>query len=484
MLRQLKHAILFLFISIVHIQTSFGDQPVIDIGSNRELFIDYYLIDQMDGAELVMHEPVDEGAVLYFDKPWEGPFCGYCTVIKDGETYRVYYRGLPKAGADGSNNETTCYAESKDGLSWKKPDLQLYKVSDSKDNNVILADNAPYSHNFSPFLDTNPKAKKDEKYKALAGTKKSGLVAFQSADGVKWKKMQEAAVFTEGLFDSQNVAFWSESENCYVSYFRTWSGEGYSGKRSVSRTTSKDFIHWTAPQTMDFGDTPMEHLYTNQTHAYFRAPQIYLAIAARFMPNRQVLSDEEASKLNVNPKYYKDCSDVVLITSRGNNKYDRTFMQSFIRPGIGMQNWVSRSNYPALNTVQTSPTELSIYVNQDYAQPTAHLRRYSLRLDGFGSLRSGYSGGEMTTKPFTFKGAELHLNYSTSAAGEIKVEVLDASGKVIPGFSSEDCSIVIGNEIDRIVSWGKDKDLSTLSGKEVKLRFVMKDADLYSFKFE
>ena len=90
----------------------------------------------------------------------------------------------------------------------------------------------------------------------------------------------------------------------------------------------------------------------------------------------------------------------------------------------------------------------------------------------------------MTTKPFTFKGAELHLNYSTSAAGEIKVEVLDASGKVIPGFSSEDCSIVIGNEIDRIVSWGKDKDLSTLSGKEVKLRFVMKDADLYSFKFE
>ena len=75
---------------------------------------------------------------------------------------------------------------------------------------------------------------------------------------------------------------------------------------------------------MKFGDTPIEHLYTNQTHAYFRAPQIYVAIAARFMPNRQVLTEEEALSLNVNPKYFKDCSDVVLMTSRGGNKYDRT----------------------------------------------------------------------------------------------------------------------------------------------------------------
>lgn len=460
------------------------EEDAIDIKSNRELFVDHFLIDQMSGAKLVMHSPIDEGPVLYFDKPWEGPFCGYCTIIKDDDTYRLYYRGLPKAGQDGSTNETTCYAESIDGITWEKPDLGLFEVMESKDNNVLLADHAPFSHNFSPFIDANPVVKPDAKYKAVAGTKSTGLYGFKSNDGIHWNKINNAPVFTNGIFDSQNVAFWSASENQYLCYFRTWSGEGYNGKRTVSRTTSPDFIHWSEPEKMDFGNTPMEHLYTNQTHAYFRAPQIYFAIAARFMPSRQVLSEEDALVLNVNPKYFKDCSDVVLLTSRGSNVYDRTFMESFIRPGIGLQNWVSRSNYPALNTVQTGPAEMSIYVNQDYAQPTAHLRRYSLRLDGFGSVQAGYSGGEFLTKPFIFEGEKLALNFSTSAAGEIAVEILDVDKNVIPGFSLDDCQLIIGNEINKIVSWGKDKDLGTLARKEIRLRFVMKDADLYSFKFD
>jgi hypothetical protein len=132
--------------------------------------------------------------------------------------------------------------------------------------------------------------------------------------------------------------------------------------------------------------------------------------------------------------------------------------------------------------VQTSPTEMSIYVNQDYAQPTAHLRRYSLRLDGFGSVRAGYAGGELITNPFTFEGNELKLNFSTSAAGEIKVEILDEHEQVIPGFSADDCQLIIGNEIDKSVSWGKG--LNALAGKIIRLRFIMKDADLFSMKFE
>lgn len=474
--------LIILFIGVQFHANSADSLSVIELKSNRELFIDHYLIDEMKGTKLVMHSPIDEGPVLYFDKPWEGPFCGYCTVIKDEDTYKLYYRGLPQAKADGSNEETTCYAVSPDGIHWTKPNISQYKIKGSKENNVVLGNSAPFSHNFSPFLDTNPDVKPNEKFKALAGTKKTGLHGFTSADGIHWQIIQKEPVFTKGLFDSQNVAFWSESENCYVCYFRTWSGEGYKGFRTVSRTTSTDFIHWSEPQAMEFGDTPMEHLYTNQTHAYFRAPQIYVAIAARFMPKRQVLTEQEALSLNVNPKYFKDCSDVVLLSSRGDNKYDRTFMESFIRPGIGLQNWVSRSNYPALNTVQTSPTEMSIYVNQDYAQPTAHLRRYSLRLDGFGSVRAAYEGGELITKPFTFEGEKLLLNFSTSAAGGIRVEIQDEEGHAIQGFSANECQEMIGNEIDKSVSW--EESLGTLKGKTIRLRFIMKDADLFSMKFE
>lgn len=457
---------------------------IIDIGSHLELFIDTFLIDELKNVQLVLNEPKDEGAVLFFDRPWEGPFCGYATIIKDNDFYRLYYRGLPKAGQDGSNNETTCYAESLDGINWTKPNLGIYEIAETQNNNVILANEAPFSHNFSPFLDTKPGIPKTERYKAVAGTKKAGLYGFISEDGIQWQKIKDEPIFTNGIFDSQNVLFWSQLESCYVCYFRTWTQEGYSGIRTVSRTTSKNFVQWSDPVEMDFGDTPREHLYTNQTHAYFRAPHIYIAIAARFMPKRQVLNDEQANKLNVNPKYFKDCSDVVFMTSRGGSHYERTFMEAFIKPGIGFQNWVSRSNYPVLNVVQTSPTEMSIYVNQNYAQPTSHIRRYSLRLDGFTSLKASYAGGEILTKPFVFNGENLYLNYATSAAGEVQVEIQNIDGTTIEGFSFDESLPIIGNEINRAVSWKNKSNLEDLSGKAVRLKFRLKDANLYSIKFE
>ena len=460
-----------------------NESEQIDITSRRELFVDHYLIDRLDGVRLILHYPHDEGPVLKFDEPWEGPFCGYCTVIKDGDKYRFYYRGLPEAGRDGSDREVTCYAESMDGVHITKPRLNLFAVKGSKSNNVILADAAPVNHNFSPFLDTRPGVPEDQRYKALGGTEKSGLIAYLSADGIHWRKLQDEPVFTKGKFDSQNVAFWSDNEQCYLCYFRTWTGTGYSGFRSVGRTTSTDFLNWTEPEQMSFGDTPIEHIYTNQTHPYFRAPHIYISIAARFLPGRQILSDEQAKQLNVNPNYFKDCSDAVLMTSRGDNIYDRIFMEGFIRPGIGLQNWVSRSNYPALNVVQTGEAEMSLYVQHDYAQPTAHLRRYSLRLDGFASIHAPYEGGSFTTKPFTFTGRKLLLNFATSAPGFIKVEIQDVGGQPIEGYNLKDAKELIGNYIDHPAAWKNGTDVSSLSGRPIRLKFFMKDADLYSLQF-
>ncbi|MDD4189982.1 MAG: hypothetical protein PHI28_01510 [Mangrovibacterium sp.] len=472
----------FVFLLFSSSSSLSAQDKVIQLADKREIFVDNTLIDKLSGSRTVMHHPVDEGPVLYFDNPWEGVFCGYCTMIKDGDRYRVYYRGNP-GGKDGTNAETTCIAESKDGIHWEKPDLKLYKINGSWNNNVILANEAPASHNFSPFLDSNPNAGPGQRYKALAGEGKSGLVAYTSPDGIHWKKLRDDSVFDKGVFDSQNVAFWSESEQCYLCYFRSWTKGAYSGFRSVGRTTSTDFVNWSEPVPMTFGNTPLEHLYTQQTSPYFRAPHIYIAIGGRLMPGRQVLTEEQAKALNVNPGYFKDCSDAFLMTTRGGNTYDRIFMEAFIRPGIGLDNWVSRSNYPALNVVQTGPEEMSVYVNQDYAQPTAHLHRYSLRLDGFTSISAPYKGGEVLTKPFTFLGSELEINYSTSAAGEIRFEVLDEAGKAIPGFSLADSQTIIGNEIARVVSWKGNAGLRTLASRTIRLRIVMKDADLYAIRF-
>ena len=463
-------------------------QPL-ELANRRQLFVDSWLIDDLANVRLMLHAPVDEGPVVQFDKPWEGQFCGYCTVIKDGELFRLYYRGRPGKGADGDIGVVTCSAESRDGLTWSKPNVNRFVAKGQAENNIILADAAPSTHNFSPMLDTAPNVDPQRRFKALGGTMQSGLVAWTSADGVHWSKLQEEPVIPVSMvpfkymFDSQNLAFWSDLENCYVCYFRVFEG----GIRRIARSTSVDFIHWNAPVLLQYetnGEpSPIEHLYTNQTHPYFRAPQIYVSVAARFMPGRQVLNDEQAKAINVDPSYFKDTSDAIFMTTRGTDTYQRTFLSAFIRPGIGAHNWVSRTNYPALNVVQTGETEMSVYVNQDYAQPSAHLRRYSMRLDGFASVHAEFEGGHFNTKPFAFDGSRLSINFSTSAAGGVRFEIQDADGKPIPGFTMADSVMQIGNEIDRTVTWKSGSDVSSLSGKTVRLLCSMKDADLFSLQF-
>lgn len=466
-----------------------ADQESIYIGSRRELFVDHHLIDRLENVRLVLNRPRDEGVALKFDKPWEGLFCGYATIIKDSGQYRAYYRGRPDGGRDGDSLEVYCCAESSDGIHWTKPELDLFEVRGYTKTNIVLADAAPVTHNFSPMLDTRPGVPADERYKAIGGTMRSGLIAMVSPDGIHWKKLREEAVLTPAMvpfkymFDSQNLAFWSPTERQYVCFFRVFED----GIRRICRSTSDDFLTWTPPVLMEYrhhgGEAPIEHLYTNQTHPYFRAPHLYIAIAARFMPGRQVLTASQAKRINVNPKYFKDTSDAIFMTSRGGAIYDRTFLDGYIRPAIGPQNWVSRTNYPGLNVVQTGPTEMSVYLNQDYAQPTAHLHRYSMRLDGFASAQAAYAGGELVTRPITFTGKELTVNFGTSAAGHISVELQEPSGRPIPGFTLEDATQQIGNEIERVVSWKQGSHLSSLSGKPIRLRFIIKDADLYSFKF-
>lgn len=481
----------------------------IPVANRLEPLVDQHLVESLQGADHRLHAPRPAESVLKFDKPWEGAFCGYATVLKTADKFRIYYRGLPKAGGDGSSHEVTCYAESQDGVRWSKPDLGIYEINGSKANNVVLKGETPASHNFSPFFDSNPAVAPEHRFKALGGTAK-GLIAFTSPDGLHWKRIQQEPVFTKGVFDSQNVSFYSVAEQKYVCYFRTWSGRGYRGYRTISRTTSPDFVHWSEPVAMTFGKTPPEHLYTNQTSPYFRAPHLSLGIAARFMPGRQVITPEEAQRIGVNPKYFGDISDAVLLSTRGGNRYDRTFMESFIRPGIGLENWVSRTNYPALGIVQTGPNELSLYVQKNYGQPTSFLKRYTLRLDGFASIHAGYQPGEMLTKPLNFsqgstrtakkKSAasaspkqvsanrttetiELRLNYSTSAAGSIKVELQDASGAAIPGFAINDCDTLIGDQIDQVVRWRGKSNLADLSDQPIRVRFKLQDADLYSLQF-
>ena len=193
----------------------------------------------------------------------------------------------------------------------------------------------------------------------------------------------------------------------------------------------------------------------------------------RFFPERKFHEDWQADGL----------SESVFMSSRDGIRWDRRFMEAFIPMGTDQDNWTDRNMYKGVGVVPTGPAEMSVYYIEHYRRPSVHLRRGTLRIDGFASVNAPYAGGELVTKPLTFEGRELMINYSTSAAGSLRVEIQDAEGRPIEGYALDDCPETYGDEIERVVRWGDTTDVSSLAGRPVRLRFAMKDADLYSLQF-
>jgi hypothetical protein len=286
-------------------------------------------------------------------------------------------------------------------------------------------------------------------------------------------------------------AFWSEHEHCYVAFIRTWKDDGKNTRsgwggnlRWVGRVTSPDFVHWSKVELMDLATVPQEQLYNNNTSPYFRAPHLYIGLMGRIVFNRAVATLADAERIGMDPRYSRDCSEPVLITSRGGTRYDRIFLEAFVRNGIGAEHWTSRSNYPALNIVPTGPHEMSFYVQHSYGQPGCRLVRYELETDRLASVHAPFQGGELITKPLLFSGRNLALNFSTSVVGGLRVEVQDPAGKPIPGYSLAESVEAVGNEIERVVGWKGRRDLAPLHGGPVRLRFVLRESDLFALRFK
>ncbi len=450
-----------------------GASPL-SIGARVEMFVDDTLVDPSltRNVSLRLQAPARREVVLTTDRPWEGAASAYFTVIQDGERIRLYYRGYVPEGGDASGQQVACYAESTDGVNFTRPNLGLHEFQGSKENNIVFM--GVEAHNFAPFLDANPNAKPEERYKAVGGVD-GRLFAFSSPDGIHWARMQPEPVVTQGAFDSLNVVFWDKQSERYRCYSRYWTGGNYSGVRAVQCSTSDDFLQWTDPvpnryRAGDGSEPPLEHFYTSATTPCPGAPHHYLAFPMRFVPDRKTIS----------PIADGGVSDAVFLSSRDGVNWDRHFLEAWLRPGRDERNWTHRNNMPASGVVQTSPDEFSLYVSEHYAWPDNRLRRLTIRRHGFAAMHAGAGGGEFTTRPLTFAGANLRLNYATSAAGSVQVEIQDEQGRPLPGFSLADMEPLFGDEMDALVKWQAGGDLTDLMGQPVRFRFVLRDADVFA----
>jgi len=473
-----------------------------DIGSRLELLVDDYLIATMSvGAHHKLHHPVPQGVALRTDRPWEGNSVFWATVFRDGDIYRMYYFtgncAYTKEGTKSSKHRY-CYAESKDGIQWTRPNLGLFDHNGSKDNNIVW--DGPLANNFAPFRDENPNCAPDARYKAMCMVKTgpggfdNALVPCKSPDGIHWSSMSDKPVITKGTFDSMNLAFWDSARGQYREYHRDFNG----GVRDIRTSTSKDFVTWTESKFLEYTPDRVSGLYTSMVMPYYRAPHLLLGFPTRYIDRGWTKATEALPQLEhrriraiTETREGSALTDGMFMSSRDRNRF-HIWPESFIRPGLRSEDgWFYGDNYQNWGLVETkssisgAPDEISIYVNEGVSQNhPACLRRYTLRVDGFVSVSAPLSGGEFVTKPITFKGSRLLLNYSTSAAGSIRIEIQDEAGQPIPGFTLDDAPELYGDSLEQQALWKDGSKLQQLSGKRVHLRFVMKDADLYSIRFQ
>lgn len=452
-------------------------EPLIRIASDRQLFVDDDLIAQVKEVALRLHPPMPREVTLRMERPWEGITSWASVVIKDGERYRMWYRADPDRRVLSRNavRTYTAYAESSDGIVWERPDLGLFEFQGSGKNNLLWA--GP-GGNMSVFKDEKPGIPSSERYKAI--TRARGAYGLISPDGIHWRLLQQDPVLTGGLFDSHNIVFQDPWAHHYVYFGRGFAPapEGKTsdmkeGIRRIRRSLSKDFRNWTALEFIDMGQKPLDHLYTNAAAPYERARGIYLMFPKRFVPERRFDSSWPL----------QGQSDIVFASSRDGLHWDRSFLEAFVRPGLDSRNWHERAIAMGQGIVQTGPDELSMYYFENAKTDSCRIRRCTVRPDGFVSVNAKYGGGELTTRPLVFEGKNLYLNYSTSAVGFIRVEVQDNTGHPLAAYDERASTEIFGDELDRRVSWTSGAQVGVLQGKPVRLRFVMKDADLFSFRF-
>jgi len=481
-----------------------ANEPI-EIGSRRELFVDEFLIDQMSGgARLELHRPVRREVVFRTDAPWEGNGSAYQSVFQDGDRIRMYYRGGHHVASkayetDKRSWETLCLAESTDGIHWTRPELGIVEFRGSSKNNLVLDAAMVAKIGGSPahtaaFKDTNPACPPEERYKiVIVGHKPRGLYLMVSADGIHFALKSDKPFATQGAFDSQNLMFWDSVHGVYREYHRQFKD----GVRGIMTAASKDAGHFPNPQWLQYPGASVQALYTNQIQPYYRAPHIYMGFPMRYNDRGWSTSMTELPGLEArrarakkSQRYGTTVTDAAFMTSRDGVTFKR-WGEAFIRPGPARKDsWVYADNFVFWGMVQTksavenAPDEISLYAVEGYWEGTfTSVRRFTLRIDGFVSVCAPLSGGTIVTRPLVFDGGALVLNMSTSAAGSIQVEIQDVDGQPIEGYALGDCPEIFGDAIERTVAWQTGPDVSKLAGKPLRLRFLLKDADVYSFRF-
>ena len=483
----------------------------IDPTRSRILFLDDSAIKNMSSVRRTLHQPVKRGPMLKPDTS-----IGQSTLQSRSAPvwnpdrsiwewwYWAGYTVPPYGQYQSTTFQTVSYATSEDGIHWETPSLGLYEWNGSKDNNIAVSPdegNRGLYHILRDERDPDPA----RRYKALMGT--HDRVPAYSPDGFTWSYPDVPPIPSS---DESHMTY-DEQTGKFLAFVK----HGTDWGRSVFVSESTDFVHWTRPElVMHSDETDRENLRKRireviENPAYLTPPLVddedYIAEVYQMavMPYEGIYVGfpglfNPAGAIPPPHMNFTGINQVELTVSHDYRHWNRVADREVF---IGIDPWDGVNYGTAQNLLCGRPVvhddrEIRIYYNAirfrgpkevhrdidpNLFDDTSALCMATLRRDGFVSLDAD-DEGEIVTKPIraaALDGAELHIN-ADAAGGFVAAEIIDAeSGKPVAEYTREQCNNVEEDTLDGVISWKNGSRITV--NKQVRLRFVLRNAQLYSF---
>jgi hypothetical protein len=481
-----------------------GDQPT--ARANTLLLVDDFHVLYRPGTKRALHplkryakNPVIPGG----EKGWDQNIA-WCSVHRDARgKYQIWYQAYAGSRAkDRTRRCTVCYAESDDGIAWRRPALGLFDYGGENDTNMVVVANGVKSDRYgaSVVIDSrDPDASRRYKMAYFDFAKRDGVeypgmcVAF-SPDGIHWKKHERAPLLIASygnkgddvpfaddrsqpwtnplaMSDAMDV-FWDPVREVFAAYGKMWiddeQGKMY-GKHACGRSESRDFVNWSKPEMVmapDEKDPAWVEFHTTPVfyHAgvYFGCPEI------------------------LNRELNGGVMDVELAVSRDGVKWDRPFRQPFFLPKGEGKAFDSGSVFTNASPVILDD-EIRFYYGgysggatggHEFVDTTG-IGLATTKRDRFAGVRPIERVGQVTLRAVDLSGVEKLLVNADAAGGSIRVEILDDNARQVRGFSKDDAVELRGDSLRHEVKW-KAKGVSDLKAGKYMLRLHLENAEVFA----
>lgn len=486
----------------------------INVGSDKQLFIDRRFVNRSDKLEFQVNPPRKETVERFpNDKPWEAFSLGWYSIDWDPDE-RLYKKWYAACDGDqwAGGRWRLCYAESRDGLTWDKPDLGLLDYKGSKNNNILI-DDEKLTYTFY-----DPHGSEEERFKMLWGYPNKTKVG-TSPDGIHWNQPDRIVSDLPPGWDTAKQAWWDERIGRYVIYLRVQLEQQNEypypfvnpidsdppvvapkiGRptRAIGRLETDELTKiWPDDEIKtvlcaDEHDPSGSDIYHAGVYPYPYAADAYFMFPLTYHHFNPTESPIKNDGLN-------DCQ---FCASRDGIHWMRYDRRPYIGRGVRGSEADDHGGITGSPYLVRRGPDLYQYYGSD---PWTHgqYRRLSQkerldrsnwargrictavqRLDGFVSVDAPYAGGMLQTPPVSFDGDQLELNIETAAMGEVRVELQDREGRTIDGFGAADCDRIMCNDVAHRVHWRGSNDIGLLRGRPVRLQLTMHSAKLYAFQF-